>query len=191
MIRTPAVILASLLMLLSACGKKPAPVDTPEAPAAQPPLSESARKLAATVARIELVDERGNVSGFGRSLHMPETTLVGQEDDVRPVLDGATEALIRVETLDYFEPGDRSVVVNIYILEGTQSFKVGEMKEFVSVEFAVGIEVVSEADAGDVWTAQGKSSLTHEDVDIPREKLDDLYARAIRESIHQAFEKIR
>jgi hypothetical protein len=147
--------------------------------------------LAATVVEFNIHDERSKVSEQGRLLHMPETTIVGESDRIYPALSNGDRALIENEVRSNFEAGPRSVLVNVYITAGTQSFKVAEMREFGDVHFAIRVEISDEHDAGRVQFGEGEAAFSRDALDLPRAIIDELYTTAIRESVRRSFDDVR
>ena len=176
-------ILLTLALVWGACAK-PAPP-----PGTQPAPQPTPQKLSAKVAKVNIFDERRGVDEAGRTLHMPENTIVGQEDEVKPPLTYGERQLMENEAKGYFTPGKRTVEVDIYITKGQQSFKVDEMKETVRVEFALRIEIADQDNIIDVVTAVGESTLSEKAVDVPPVRPAQLYAQAIRESLRRAFDR--
>ena len=122
---------------------------------------------------------------------MPQSAFVGKQYDLTPALNDDNRQLIQSETRDYFEPSKhRTVTVDIYIMDGTQSFKIGEMKETLSLEFAVRIEVINQDDVGDVAVALGEARIAREAPHLDRDTLPELYALVIRQSLEKGFGRI-
>jgi len=147
-------------------------------------------KVIAVVAKVSIFDERSGVADPERSLYMPQTGIVGKSFDLIPALSDGDLQLIERETLTYFVPGERTVELDIYITSGKQSFAIGEMKETLSLEFAVRIEMANQSNVIDVVTALGEASLNREAVHLDRDGVPDLYARVIRESLQVGFKTI-
>lgn len=182
------ILLSALaLILLAACAKRPAvsPQPPPDGAVAVPSAG-----LSGTVVAVNIYDERRSVSEPGRILHMPETTFVGQEDQVYPPLDDSVRAVIRNEVAGEITAGVERFEVDVYVTAGRQSFLVGEMREVTEVRFAVRIEVIAADDVRDVRAGEGTVVMSSEGIDVPRSNVDALYMEAVRESIRRGFLKI-
>ena len=97
---------------------------------------------------------------------------------------------VRGEIANHFAPGDRTVDLEVYVLEGTQAFEVGEQKETITMTFRLRVELFDPVSVHDVRTAEGRASLTEEALDISYEQVDALYERTIREAIRVAFDRM-
>ena len=178
-------ILYPLAVVLAGCAGEtpPPPVDV-----APPDAKPSA--IAAAVSRVNIFDERVNIADPERSLHMPQTGIVGKEYDLTPALSGADRDLIEREVRGHFVDGERVVEVDVYIMMGKQGFAVGEMKEALRLDFAIRIEVADQTDVDDVITAEGSASLSRQAVHLDRDSVPGLYAQTIHEGVKNAFQKI-
>jgi hypothetical protein len=187
----PATVLGAIigLSLGPGCATKTSvpPAPLPESVKVVP---EPIRTLPERVAVINILDERTNVSPKDRLLNMPEWTIVGQQDRVRPILTEAQDALIRSEIRRYFGPGPPDVTVDVYVLSGTQTFKAGERYESITATFGLRVEVASHASVHDVIVAEGEASLDRQALDITYDQLNDTYEGAIVHSIHNAIERV-
>jgi hypothetical protein len=177
-----------LVCLVAACAKPPA--INPE-----PPLGEHTEEvtpppgISGTVVAVNIFDERKSVSAPGRVLHMPETTIVGQEDEVYPPLGEDIRGVIREEVMNDVTEGPKRIEIDVYVTAGRQSFLVGEMREVAEVRFAVRIEVIGADNARDVRVAEGRAELSTDGIDVPRVDVDALYIEAVRESLRRGFVK--
>lgn len=193
--RLPRIVVAylpavALLLQMVACVKTaPQPKEREESRVEE--VARKVPKFTADISAIHIFDDRTDTAVPGRLLHMPEWTIVGQEDEFAPVLNDDHRDVIRHETRGYFVPSERTVTVEIYVLDGKQTFKVGERTETITMTFALRIEISDEIDTHDVRTAEGRASLTEEALDITYEQVNELYAGAIRESVRNAFERMR
>jgi hypothetical protein len=172
------------------CAKKPPPSDEPEVTEAAGG-GEERTMFEATIAAIEIFDDRTGTAVEGRLLHMPDWTIVGQEDEFAPVLDERQREIIRDEVTRHFVPGDRTVAVDVYVLKGKQAFRVGEQKESITMTFISRVEMSNEDDVHDVRTAEGDATAAEEALDITYDQVNALYEKAIRESIRRAFERMQ
>ncbi|UCG52904.1 MAG: hypothetical protein JSW58_04930 [Candidatus Latescibacterota bacterium] len=145
---------------------------------------------AAIVAKINITDDRADVMPDGRRLHMPEWTIVGQEDRIAPALGNRERDHIRREVEKHFVPGATRVTVDVFVLDGTQTYKVGERVERVTATFSLRIEIANHADIHDVRIGVGTALCNEESLDFTPDKVDEIYFRTISESIHRAFEQI-
>jgi hypothetical protein len=82
------------------------------------------------------------------------------------------------------------VSVEIYVLEGRQTYLAGERREKVTAEFKVRIEIADNSSVHDVKTVTGHALLDREELEITYEDVNALYEAAIRESIRNAFAKL-
>lgn len=179
-----------LLSLTFGCAKKSVPSKDPGAVEAEE-AEEATLVFEANISAIDIFDDRTGTAVEGRKLHMPEWTIVGQEDEFAPVLNDGQRDLIGEEVKRYFVPGERTISVDIYVLKGKQAFKVGEQKESIVMTFALRVEMSDRDDVHDVRTGEGSATATEEALDITYEQVDELYDRTIRESIRKALGRIR
>ena len=190
-INTKVLLLTvALLFLALGCAKKSMPSKEPGTVEAEE-VGEATSIFDANIAAIDIVDDRTHTAVEGRKLHMPEWTIVGQEDEFAPVLNDSQRDAIRDEVKRHFVPGERTVTVDIYVLEGKQAFKVGEQKESITMTFALRLEMSDRDNVHDVRTGEGSASATEETLDITYEQVDELYERILRESVRRAFERIK
>jgi hypothetical protein len=185
LIRALGLVAALAVMVGCAAQEQPA-ADRPPEPDIPAPQQDTGPAV-----NVRVYDERGEVSEPGRLLYMPQTTIVGQTDDVYPVIDEATRRLIQTEAAGHFGDGTTRYRVDIYVTAGRQSFRVEEMREVVAVDFAVRIEMVNERDPSDVRVGEGSASISDESVDIARATVEAMYAEAIRQSLRRGLEAAR
>ena len=175
------------LVLAVGCAKKvPAPEPAPD-PVVTRPARAPGQRLIGTVVAVSIFDERSKVSDEGRLLHMPETTIVGQKDDVFPQLDDAIMDSIRAEASLQVDPGPDEYEVHVYVMEGRQSFRVGEMRESVEARFAVRVEMIDVGNENNIWVGEGRATRSTDAVDVARADVDAIYVEAIRESVRMSF----
>lgn len=177
-----SALLAAAVIL--GCASQPPSPPPPVPPTTARPTIE------ATVARVNIFDERSDVDAADRTLHMPENTIVGDKDEIKPPLTYGERQLIESTTKAHFEPGKRTVEVDVYVTDGRQTFEVAEMRETVTVAFALRIEIADRKNVIDVVTAEGEATLSEHAVDLSTALPAQLYAKAIRESLDRAFAKL-
>ncbi len=141
----------------------------------------------ANISVIDVFDDRSGVEEPDRLLHMPDWTIVGQKDVIRPALLDEHREIISGETQSYFSPGTKTVSVEVYVLEGKQSYLAGERKETITAEFRVRIEIANLDAVHDVKTATGYASIDKEELEINYQDVHALYEEAIRASIRNAL----
>lgn len=178
----------------ASCAKKPVVKDEAVEPSVEStePVDTtlSPIDLQANISVIDVFDDRKNVEDPERLLHMPDWTIVGQTDVIRPALLDEHRQIIRGETSDHFLPGAKTVSVEVYVLEGKQAYKVGERQESITAEFRVRIEIANLSAVHDVKTATGFATIDQEKLEISYEDVHALYEEAIRESIRNALRSV-
>lgn len=186
---------AFAIIVAVGCAKKPVVKDAlPEPPVETIEPADStpaAIDLQANVSVIDVFDDRSGVEEPDRLLHMPDWTIVGQKDVIRPALLDEHRQIIRGETQSHFLPGTKTVSVEVYVLEGKQSYVAGERKESITAEFSVRIEIANLRAVHDVKTATGRASIEKEELEINYQDVHALYEEAIRASIRDALGRIR
>lgn len=185
-----ALAISVVLLLAGACARQaPAPGQSPQ-PARQagPATGEPLR---GKLDMVNIYEERTHVSEPGRLLFMPETTIVGNEDDVDPPIDDALRALVTQEVTFQFEPGGAHYHVDVYVVHGHQSFHVGETRETVNLRFSVRVEVIRVSSGESVKIGEGNATDSIEAVDIAPQNVETAYMGVVRQSIRNAFRHVR
>ena len=178
------------LVFAGGCAKKPV-VESETADSIEAAdTSDAVFDLAADISVIDVFDDRSGVEDRDRLLHMPDWTIVGQKDVIKPALLDEHREIIRDETQSHFSSGSKTVSVEVYVLEGKQAYRVGERNETITAEFKVRIEIANLNAVHDVKTATGKASLDQEALEISYEDVHALYEKAIRASIRNALRRL-
>jgi hypothetical protein len=188
------LLVLAVLIAAAGCTKKPV---VQKESAAEPmesiePADTAGMKIAieAVVSAIDVFDDRRGVEEPERLLHMPDWTIVGQGDAIRPALFENHRDIILDETQSHFSPGTKEVFVEVYVLEGKQTYVAGERREKVTAEFAVRIEIANVDATHDVKTGTGRAKLEKEELEVTYADVNALYEAAIRESIRDALANI-
>jgi len=178
------------LVFAAGCAKKPVVESEPAVSIEAVDTVGAAFDLKANISVIDVFDDRSSVEDRERLLHMPEWTIVGQKDVIRPALLNDHREIIRGETRSHFSPGSKSVSVEVYVLEGKQAYHAGELNETITAEFKVRIEIANLNAVNDVKSATGKSFLDQEALEINYEDVHALYEKAICASIRNALHQL-
>ena len=187
--------LALVLLLLAACGKQATvpPPDT-EPPPTEEPIKPNTvpLQMAATIDVLNIYDERSGVGEEGRILHMPESSIVGKKWDLKPELLASQRQLIEQEIRSSFAPGTRRVEIDVYVLDGYQSYEAQEnLYEEVLVRFGLRVEIGDAVNIHEVWIGEGDASITVNELEVSRDSVDNNYAEVIRQSVVKAFAQIK
>jgi len=145
-------------------------------------------EIKATAAEVHIMDNRKSITD--RRLKIPSLSLPGQRDKIEPTLTDSQIQMIKAETAKYFVGGNKTVIVNVTIFQGSQGFNAGWLREKETVEFEIGIDLL-EANSKQLLAAgSGYATFEVKSIDASQGYTNKLFDKAIQTSIYKCLEKM-